>query len=92
MRVDLGDSVELSGKLAQNILNVSQNFQHTLGGLLFRIYPINKFAIFVVSNNDVFGRGDHAVLDTAIAADLVLVGTGMEKPEVQWFAFAIDLG
>lgn len=40
-------------------------------------------AILVFVNNDVLGRRDEAVLDTAIAAKAFLVGSGMEETDVE---------
>ena len=64
---------------------IPQYFQHTLGRLLFCIHPVNQFAIFIISNNDMLWGRYKAVLDATVATDLILVCAGMKEAEIQWF-------
>ena len=63
---------------------VPQYLQHALGRLLFGVKPVDKFTVFIVTNNNVFGRRYQAVLNTAIAAYLILVSACMKKADIQW--------
>src|SRR5450631_1957717 len=67
-------------------LFVTQDLQHALRRLFLGVYPVDEFAVLVVTDDDVFGRGDEAVLDAPVAADLVLVGAGVEKSHIERLA------
>jgi hypothetical protein len=46
---------------------------------------IHDISLAVFVNQDVFGRGDEAVFDTAIAAEGILVSTRVKEAEVERF-------
>ena len=68
------------------VLLVSQDFQHALCCLFFGIKPVNQLSVFIIVNDNVFGRRNQAMFDSTISADLILVSAGMKKSEVQRFA------
>src|ERR1022692_4659340 len=70
----------------EGFLFIPENFQHALRSLLLGIDPVHQFSILISFKDDVFGRWDQAVFDAAIAADLILVGAGMKKTDIEWFA------
>src|ERR1700733_12531468 len=72
-------------------LFISQYLQHALRRLFLCVDPIDELSILIITDDHVLGRGDQAMFDAAVTADLILVGAGMKKTDIQRFA-VIELG
>ena len=71
--------------------SVAEDFEHGFVALLFGEEFGDVFAILVLVDNDVLGRGDEAVLYAAVAAEAFLVGAGVEEADVEGVVF-LQLG
>jgi len=66
---------------------VAEDFEHGFVALFFGKKLGDVFAVLVFVDDDVFGRGDEAMLDAAIAAKAFLIGAGVEEPYVEGLVF-----
>ena len=62
---------------------IAQDFQHGFVALLLGEELGDVFAVLVLVDDDVFGRGDEAVLDAAVAPETLLIGSGVEKAYIE---------
>ena len=66
--------------------------KHIPNRLLRTIDAMHNVALLILVDNHVFRRGNQAVLYTTITTDGILVGSGVEKAQVERGCIAFIIG